>query len=202
MRKVLSIALMKSAACLRRASHIFPSRHLGGVIAALFLALTGFPSWAVGSNDDEPPTPSETTTTCDEGLIWDDATKNCVALEDTSNDQASLYRNLRELAWAGRLADARRILKQLPVSDETMTYQGFIARKSGDWPSAEAAYLAALAHNPDNLLARSYYGQGLANLGQMKAARHQLSEIRARGGRQSWPEIALRLHLDGVQSGY
>lgn len=175
---------------------------MGGGIAALFLCLTVGPAAAVGLNDDEPPTPSETTTECGEGLIWDDATKTCVTPEETSNDQASLYRNLRELAWAGRLDDARRVFKLLPVSDETLTYQGFIARKSGDWFAAEAAYRTALLRNPDNLLARSYYGQGLANLGHVEAARKQLSEIRARGGRQSWPEIALRLHIDGIQTGY
>ena len=175
---------------------------MGGGIAALFLCLTASQSVAVGFDNDEPPTPSGTTTICDEGLIWDDATETCVRLEDTSNDQASLYQNLRELAWAGRFDDAKRVLKLLPISDETLTYQGFIARKSGNWPAAESADRAALARNPDILLARSYYGQGLAKLGHLKAARKQLSEIRARGGRQRWPEIALRLHIDGIQTGY
>jgi hypothetical protein len=40
-------------------------------------------------------------------------------------------------------------------------------------------------------------------LGQTEAARAQLGEIRARGGRQTWPEIALRNALrSGVGYSY
>lgn len=181
-----------------------PSVTLGGSLgAALFICFVATPAFAVEQEEvSTPPTPTETTTDCADGLIYDDATKACVAPEDASDDQAALYLDARELAWAGRLDDATRVLARMVETDKTLTYQGFVARKSGDWISAEAFYLAALEANPNNLLARSYYGQGLADAGLIEAAKNQLSEIRQRGGRQTWSEVALRLHLDGADSGY
>ena len=82
------------------------------------------------------------------------------------------------------------------ADDRVLTYRGFIARKSGDFAAAEAFYAAALAQNPDNLLARSYRGQGLAEIGDLVAARAELTEIRKRDGRGTWPELALRLAIE------
>ena len=188
----------------QQANREFPSVTLGGSIrAAFFASLIATPALAVELEEfSSPPKPTETTTDCADGLIYDDAIKACVTPEAASDDQAALYLDARELAWAGRLEDATRVLARMEKTDKTLTYQGFVARKSGDWTSAESFYLAALDANPNNLLARSYYGQGLADAGFIKAAENQLSEIRQRGGRQTWPEIALRLHLDGADSGY
>lgn len=172
---------------------------------ALFLAILSLPtqSQAVGFSDEtEPPEPSETTTECAVGTIWDDETEACVAPEDATQDQAGLYRDARELAWAGRLDDATRVLNAMHESDRVLTYKGFVARKSGKWLEAESYYQAALARNPDNLLARAYYGQGLLSIGDRTGAETQLREIRARGGRVSWPELALRLSLEGGHSAY
>ena len=63
-----------------------------------------------------------------------------------------------------------------------------------------AYYRAALKANPDNLLARSYMGEALAEMGKAELARAELSEIRARGGRGTWAEIALRLAIETGQS--
>ena len=57
-------------------------------------------------------------------------------------------------------------------------------------------YLAALRIDPDHLLARSYMGQGMVEAGDLDGARAQLSQIRASGGRGTWPEFSLRLALD------
>lgn len=186
---------------------MFPSlRFLGGPLRiAFFLSVMSLPtqSLAVGfSEETEPPKPSETTTECATGTIWDDKTESCVAPEDTKQDQAELYRDARELAWAGRLDDAIRVLNAMRESDQVLTYKGFVARKSGNWLRAESFYQAALARNPDNLLARSYYGRGLLSIGDRTGAEMQLREIRARGGRVSWPELALRLSLEGGRSAY
>ena len=59
-----------------------------------------------------------------------------------------------------------------------------------------AYYTAALAIDPDNILARSCMGQGMVERGDLVGARLQLSEIRARDGRQTWPEIALRMAIE------
>ncbi len=167
---------------------------------ALFLALlllVPAPSLAVGGEDSAPPTPTETTTQCETGQIYDEATETCADPEEAHFDDDTRYLAARELAYAARFDDARRVLAAMdPADDRTLTYLGFIARKTGDLAAAERAYQAALAVNPDNLLARSYMGQGYAEAGRTDAARAQLTEIRTRGGRGTWAEISLRLALE------
>lgn len=167
---------------------------------ALILALCAAPATAaaVGPEDDYgPPAPTETTKLCEEGLIWDEAEKACLPPEDSTNDQSQLMRNVRELAYAGRHADASRVLDRLAPSDPwVLTYRGFLARKAGDLAAAERHYMAALAIDPDHLSARSYLGQGYVEADEAEAAQRQLSEIRRRGGRGTWAELALRLALD------
>lgn len=162
------------------------------LIIAVFAA---GPLFAVGSETETPPTPTETTQVCEEGTVWNPKTESCAAPEEAHMNQEMLYETARELAWAGRLDDAKRVLFLMEVSDKSLTYQGFVARKSGNWSLAVEFYQTALTRNPDNLLARSYYGQGLAARGDHKAAQEQLSEIRARGGRQTWAEVSLKLAL-------
>ena len=174
------------------------------LVWAFFVAAIALPAHAVGSNDenDAPPTPSETTTSCSEGLIFDDDQGKCVPPEDATDTQAGLYRDMRELAANGRYDEAAYVLDVMEPSDGVLTYRGFLARKRGDWIGAVAYYEAALAANPDNLLARSYYGMGLAEHGNTKAAREQLAEIRARGGQMTWPALALKEALRGAGTGY
>ncbi|MBT8411080.1 MAG: hypothetical protein KJP02_04705, partial [Octadecabacter sp.] len=147
------------------------------------------------------PTPTETTKTCAEGLIWDLATQSCLTPAASTNDDNAMMEAVRELAYAGRYGDARSVLDRLDYSDSrVLTYYGFTARKMGDMDAGMGYYRAALDVDPDNLLARSYMGQGLAERGDMAGAREQLSEIRARarlaGEGQTWSEVALRLAIE------
>ncbi len=178
----------------------------GGFLKAAlicFWALAPYSASGVeGLEDQEPPVPSETTTTCDEGTVWDDTSESCVPADAIEADQASLYGIARELAWAGRLDDARAVLDRMEESDKRLTYLGFVERRAGNWQRAEVAYQMAISRNPGNLLARSYYGQGLVSEGDYVGARAQLTEIRLRGGRVSWPELALRLSLESGSSQY
>ena len=52
-------------------------------------------------------------------------------------------------------------------------------------------YARALEQDADNLLARSYMGQGLLEQGDFAGAKRQLDEIRTRGGAGSWAEASL-----------
>lgn len=162
---------------------------------ALAFALLSFPALALaaGTDDDfDPPTPSPTTEVCEEGTVWDKATEACVPAEQTTNDEAAMMRDVRELAYAGRYADAGAVLDRLTAGDAwVLTYRGFIARKTGDMEAANRFYRAAIETDPDHLLARSYMGQGFVEAGRRDAARVQLAEIRARGGAGGWPEAAL-----------
>ncbi|MDJ1009516.1 MAG: tetratricopeptide repeat protein [Paracoccaceae bacterium] len=163
---------------------------------AAFL-LTAVPALAVGPGEDAPPTPTETTTVCEEGRIWDAEAGACVLPQEAALDSPALFGAARELAYAGRYADALAALGA--IGDQTasgvLTYRGFVARQTGNWPEAAEYYAAALAADPGNFGARSYLGQGLLAMGDRAGARAQLSEIRARGGRNTWAETALRLAL-------
>ena len=167
-------------------------------LAAIILPATAF---AVGSGDSSPPTPSETTTECAEGLVFDIATQSCLSPEESTNDDSAMYLILRELAYAGRYADAARVLEGFSdqSAPEVLTYYGFVARKTGDLPGALSYYAAALEADPDNLLARSYLGQAYVEMGEVQLASAELSQIRQRGGRNSWPELALRLAIESGQ---
>lgn len=163
------------------------------LIAPLLLALLPLSALAAGSDDTEPPAPSETTTACENGQIWDAVTKACVNPEDARLDDDTRYRALRELAWAGRPLDARRVLAAMAEgrTDRVMTYDAFTLRKSGQIEAGLQAYEAALARNPGNILARSYYGQALVEQGETEMARVQLAAIRAHGGAGTWADLAL-----------
>lgn len=161
-------------------------------LAAAFAALP-LAAFAAGSEDPAPPAPTETTTTCTEGLVYDEATKACVAPEKTGMTDDQRYQAVRELAHAGRTEDAFRVLASMTEgeTDRVLTYQGFLNRQVGNWEASLAAYDRALALNPDNILARSYYGQALVLMQETALAEDQLAQIRARGGEGTWADTAL-----------
>jgi len=163
-------------------------------LIALFAgALLPFAAFAAGSDDTEPPPATETSTECVAGQIWDEVTKTCVDAKSGQFDDDTRFRAVRELAWAGRPDDALIVLgtMQEGQTDRVLTYIGFANRKAGRMEAGLAAYDAALALNPDNLLARSYLGQAYVEIGKVSLASAQLDEIRARGGAGLWAETAL-----------
>lgn len=159
--------------------------------AALMLPMTAF---AAGTSDNTPPKPTQTTKVCKDGKIWDDKTKSCVDPKESRLDDDTRYAAVRELAYAGKYGDALHVLAAMSDQGESrvLTYYGFTHRKAGRVDLGMQYYNAALKADPDNLLARSYMGQGLVAAGDIKAAKVQLAEIKARGGKSSWPEVSLR----------
>lgn len=156
---------------------------------AITLPFAATGAWAAGGGSEAAPTKPK----CETGQVYDKKTKSCVAAEESNLDTDSLYENLRELAYAGRYADAHVVLAQMPAHDDrTLTYKGFISRKTGDVNAAMTYYSQALRVNPANVLARSYMGQALVELGKTDQALIQLREIRAHGGADTWAEASLR----------
>lgn len=157
------------------------------------------PAYCVGADDEAPPEPTQTTTTCEEGMIWDEEEDACVAPQKDSLNDTTRYHAIRELAYAGRYDDALHVLGSVdhPEDARMLNYQGFVHRKLGDMKSALRFYRAALAADPDYLLARSYLGQGLAAQGQIAQASYQLAAIAHRGGQQTWAYQALARALAG-----
>lgn len=157
---------------------------------------------AAGSGSSNPPATTETSTKCKKSEVWDEKTKKCVDAKTGAQtgqlDNDTLYQAARELAYAGRPDDALVVLSAMTEgqTDRVLTYMGFANRKAGNMDLAMGYYHAALAKNPDNLLARSYMGQGLVEEGQIEMAQNQLLEIMARGGAGTWPEQSLRKAIE------
>ena len=180
---------------------------------SLLALLITLPASAFAASDDPvPPKPSKTTQDCFKARqwdpdinkyvrfsqpvngVWDAKIGKCIRPDKTSYlDEDTLYDAVRELAYAGRYNDAQTVLDQMPdqQSDRVMTYRGFTERKLGNLELADLYYAQAIATNPDNILARSYMGQGKVAAGDKVAALEQLREIRARGGEGSWAEQSL-----------
>lgn len=177
-------------------------RVIGGVVMGL--GLTAGVALAAGSDDTAPPAPTPTATDCPDGKVWDEDAKACLDADAAGLTDEERYRAVRELAYAGRYGSAGIVLNAMPPqSDAVLTYRGFILRQEGHWLAALESYNLALDVNPDNILARSYLGQGLALRGETAAAERQLAEIRVRGGAGSWAETALvETLMTGQSSGY
>lgn len=176
------------------------------LLSAGFVMLTAPAALAVGPAED-PPTPTETTTQCAEGTVWDADAQGCVAIEDSAqaDDPEALIATVRELAYADRHEDALALLARAPDASDTMvlTYMGYSTRSLGDMAAGLAWYDQALAADPDNLLARAYLGMARLQLGETTLAELQLAEIRARGGAGRWPERALSAAIaQGSPTGY
>lgn len=170
-------------------------------ISSALAAIMLLPSFAFAAGGNSAPTQTETSKTCQNGQVWDANSNSCVSANDSSLNDTDRLDAVRELAYAGRMFDAERVLNA--VNDQTLdgvlTYRGFLARQLGRDEEANDWYAKALHQNPGNLLARSYLGQAHVKSGNVELARLELSEIRKRGGRQTWAEISLRLAIDSGQ---
>lgn len=153
-------------------------------------------AFAAGGGDSTPPKTTKTTTECKLGQVFDTKTAKCVDKSSSLIDDDTRYGAVRELAYAGLYDRATGVLDAMDQADSrVLTYRGFIARKTGDMEAANRFYMAALDANADNLLARSYMAQGMVEAGDRAGAKLQLAEIRARGGRNTWAEMALKQAL-------
>lgn len=172
--------------------------------ATAFTLLLSAPAFAAGSDDNEPPVKTRTTTECTDGKIFDTKTKTCVDAQESSLTDDDRYNAARELAYDGQFENALNVLAA--ATDQTdpriLNYKGFSHRKAGRMELGMQYYRQALDAKPDYILARSYMGQALVQQGDIAGAEEQLAEIRARGGRDTWAYASLRLAIGGKSSNY
>jgi tetratricopeptide (TPR) repeat protein len=163
------------------------------LILAAAMAFAPHLALAAGSNDSEPPKTTKTASECVEGEVWDEKTETCVKAEDSSLNDDQRFDAVRELAYAGRPDEAMTILASMTEGETSrvLTYQGFLLRQTGRVEEGIASYERAIALDPANILARSYYGQLLVQMDEITLAEAQLDEIRAHGGSGTWAETAL-----------
>lgn len=168
------------------------------IILAAALALSPTLALAAGSDDSEPPKPTATTTECEKGMVWDEKTEKCVKAEDQSLNDDQRFGAVRELAYAGRYDEAMQVLAAMREgeSSRVMTYRGFLLRQTGRIEEGIAAYERAIAMDPANSLARSYYGQLLVQMDELAMAEDQLSQIRAHGGAGTWAYRSLQTAIE------
>lgn len=163
------------------------------MLLAAALALSPGLAFAVGTDDSEPPTPTETSTECAKGEVWDEKTATCIKAESSQLNDDQRFGAVRELAYANRPLEAIAILATMTEGETSrvMTYRGFLLRQTGQIEEGIAAYERALVLDPANILARSYYGQLLVQMDEITLAEVQLDQIRAHGGSGTWAETAL-----------
>jgi len=173
------------------------------LVLASAIALQAFAfapiAYAAGGGDSSPPKPTNTTKKCLFGRVYDEAAGKCVKPNKTNFSEDQLYDAVRELAYDGQFENAQDILRIMDQNDDrVLTYWGFTYRKMGELELANAFYNNAIEANPDNILARSYMGQGFVAEGKTDLAIEQWREIKARGGEGSWAEASLR---EAIQTG-
>lgn len=172
-------------------------------VPATVLALSlAAPAFAVGSSDSEPPKTTKTTTECEKGQVFDEKTKTCLDSKSEAVTDDDRYHAARELAYAGEYDRAMLVLASADNQNDPriLNYYGFTNRKLGNDTEAMEFYQAALAIDPDYILARSYMGQGLAAQGDLAGAVAQLDEIRLRDGTESWAYASLEKAIAGSPS--
>lgn len=166
-------------------------RHM---IAITAIAVTPTLTFAAGGGTSTAPKPTNTTKKCLFGRVYDKATNKCVRPKESKLSEEELYQAVRELAYDGQYLHAQDVLQAMPdqTDDRVLTYWGFTHRKLGNVELANIFYQQAIETNPNNILARSYMGQGYVTEGKTELAIAQWREIKARGGEGTWAEQSLR----------
>lgn len=162
-------------------------------LAITLFALTVPLAFAAGDDETSPPAPTPTLR-CPEWQIHDKRTGKCVPAKSSSLGDRERFQAVRELAYAERYAAATLVLDAITdqLDDRVLTYRGFLLRKTGRLVQALGYYRSAVEKNPNNLLVRSYMGQGFIESGDLAAAKQQHEEILTRNGWGTWAEVSLR----------
>jgi tetratricopeptide (TPR) repeat protein len=167
------------------------------VSALIALPLLATPAFSAGDGG------GNSGNTCANGKVWDKKTSKCVPQQSGLMDDDSLYEAGRDLALAGRYGEAIKVLSL--AEDKTdpriLNYLGYSHRKSGRVLVGLGYYEEALRNNPDYTLVREYMGEAHLQLGDVAAARAQLTEIEKRCGKGCAEYAELAAQIDAYVKG-
>lgn len=125
----------------------------------------------------------------------------CVGTAHASMSDDELFYAGYWLAKNGRYAEALKFLKISRTKDaRILTYIGFATRKQGDVDAALPLYAAALAKDPNFVVARAYLGEAYLTKNQPARARAELAEIAARCGSTCPSYVDLDRHITAYES--
>lgn len=158
-----------------------------GLIVAASLLSTG------ALADLTPPAPISEPA-CSNGIVYDPKVKKCVPPQESQLSQHRLLLAANAYAQGGAYRAAQSVLEAMhdQTDDRVLTLWGYTHRQLGHWELGMAYYDRALGQNPDNILARSYLGQALVQIGDLSGALGELRQIQARGGAGSSAEANLQ----------
>ncbi len=165
----------------------------GGAAVAVGLLLSLSPAAAAGGGSDTPPYPA--------GPVYNSAKQKCEA-KTSATDPQTLFETGRALAYAGRYEEAIETLAAAAESSHPGVFNmlGYAHRKQGRLLVALGYYEEALRLDPNHVLTREYLGEANLQMGDLAAARDQLSEIENRAGRQSAEFAELSKHIAAYEA--
>ncbi len=152
------------------------------ILGAIALsAMMVFPNiaHAAGGGSDSTPKPAPAKICLKKGEVYNKKTKKCEEKEAVL-DQDSLFESGREFAYAGQYEQALAIFALAPnqLDPRVLNMKGFSYRKLGQIEKGMAHYKHSIALDPQYALVREYYGEALLQIGDLDAAKKQLSKIK------------------------
>lgn len=161
------------------------TRLLMQVAALAVLPMVATPAFAAGGDSGGTSGGTETVTQCKKGQVFDKKLNKCVEPKQGMLGDDNIYDAGHALAMAGRYDEAIAVLSL--AEDKTdpriLNYLGYSHRKAGRITVGLGYYQEALQNDPDYTLVREYLGEAHLQLGNIAAAREQLSEIEKRVGK-------------------
>lgn len=120
---------------------------------------------------------------CDREVKSSPAWQSCIGGASARMSDDELFYAGYWLAKNGRYAEALTYLNLARTKDaRVLTYIGFATRKQGDVEKALPFYAAALAKDPDFVVARAYLGEAHLTRNEPDRAKAELAEIATRCG--------------------
>jgi tetratricopeptide (TPR) repeat protein len=170
-----------------------------GLVAAVLVLSLPTNASAEGQTFSKDVGPANTS--CDTQAKGSAGWHACVGAARASMSDDELFYAGYWLAKNGRYADALTYLNLARTKDaRVLTYIGFATRKQGDVDAALPLYAAALAKDPNFVVARAYLGEAYLTKNEPARAKAELAEIAARCGTTCPAYVDLDRHISDYET--